>query len=55
LREPVNILGRQQLRVLDTLAKAERLPVAASFLEGVEGVAIRPIADCVHSDREARP
>src|SRR5262249_7088213 len=55
LAEASDILGGQQLRVLDALAQAEWLPVFARLLEGVECVAVRAIADRMHGDREAGP
>src|SRR5207237_10059444 len=40
--------------MLGPVAQAERGPVATSFLEGVERVPVRPVADRVHGDRPAR-
>ena len=55
LSKPRDVLWREELGVLHPLAQAERLPVASCLLEGIEGVAIRLIADCVNGDREACP
>ena len=43
----------QQLRVLDPLAQAARLPLVAGGLEGVERRTVRGVADRVHGDRPA--
>ena len=53
LGEARDVLGRQQLRVLDPLAQAERLPGVARRLEGVERLAVGQVADRVDGDREA--
>ena len=54
-REAGEILGREQLRVLDPVAQPERLPDRPRLLERVERLAVRAVADRVHRDREARP
>ena len=48
-----DVLGREQLGVLDALAQAERLPDVARRLEGVERLAVGEVADRVDGDREA--
>ena len=53
LREAGDVLGREALRVLDAMPERERLPELAGRLERVEGLAIRPVADCVNSDGPA--
>ena len=53
LGEARHVLGREQLRVLDPLAQAERLPGVAGRLEGVERLAVGQVADRVDGDREA--
>ena len=53
LGKAADVLGCQQLRVLDALPQAERRPDVARLLERVERVAIRPIADRMHGDRPA--
>ncbi len=42
--------GVEALGVLDAVAQALRLPGLAAALEGVEGVAVRPVADRVNGD-----
>ena len=54
LGEAGEVFGREQLRVLDAVAQAERLPGRACLLEGVERLAVREIADRVDGDRQAR-
>ena len=51
--ESADILRRQKLRVLHALAQAERLPVSACLLEGIEGIAVRLVADRVDGDWKA--
>ena len=53
LREPADVLRRQQLRVLDPLPQPERRPLVARLLEGVERLAVREVADRVDGDRQA--
>ena len=53
LGEAGDVLGREQLRVLDPVAQAERRPHRARALERVERLAVRPVADRVHGDGEA--
>ena len=53
LGEAAGVGGVEALRVLDPLAQAERLPRVPRRLEGVERVAVRPVADRVHGDRPA--
>src|SRR5437016_6198048 len=54
LREAPDVLRREALRMLDPLPEAARLPRLTRALEGVEGGAVRLIADRVHADRPAR-
>jgi hypothetical protein len=53
LGEPAHILGSQALGMLDPVAQTQRRPRVACRLERVERLAIRPVADRVHSDRPA--
>ena len=53
LREALNVLQREQLRVLDPLPQTERLPDLARRLERVERVPVRAVADRV--DRDGKP
>ena len=54
-REAADVLGREALRVLDAMPQTERRPRVARRLEGVERLAVRPVADRVHADRPAEP
>ena len=54
LGEARQVFGREQLRVLDAVAQAERLPRGARLLEGVECLPVREIADRVDGDRQPR-
>ena len=53
LGEPRDVRRVEALRVLDPVAEAERLPRVLRRLEGVERVAVGPVADRVHGDRPA--
>ena len=53
LGEPGDVLRCEALRMLDPVAQAERLPLVACLLEGVECVPVRPVADRVHRNRPA--
>ena len=53
-REAADVVGREQLRVLDPRAQPERLPGLTRRCEGVERLAVRPVADRVHRHGEAR-
>ena len=44
----------EQLRVLDAVAKPERLPEIACRGEGIERLAVRPVADRVDADVQPR-
>ena len=54
-REAADVLRCEALRVLDAVAQAERRPHVARRLEGVERLAVRPVADRVHADGPAQP
>ncbi len=54
LLEALELLRRQELRVLDSLAQAARRPQLASGLEGVERRAVGGVADGVDPDRPVR-
>ena len=53
LREASHVLRREQLRVLDPLAKPARPPLVLRLLEGVERPPVGEVADRVHCHREA--
>src|SRR6185312_7482597 len=53
LGEARQVFGCEQLRVLDAVAQAERLPGSARLLEGVECVTVREIADRMDGDGQA--
>ena len=54
LGEAGEILGGEQLRVLDPLPQPLRLPEVPRLLECVQRLAVGAVADRVHRDREAR-
>ena len=54
-REAVDVLGREALRVLDAVSQAEWRPHVTRRLEGVERLAVRAVADRVHTDRPTEP
>ena len=51
--EAADVLGGEELRVLDPRAQPERLPELARRLERVERLAVGAVADRVHCDGEA--
>src|SRR5471030_1820294 len=53
LLEAWEILGGEQLRVLDALTQPARLPCVAGLLESIQRLAVRLVADRMHADRES--